>query len=178
MVEPPNKALQDRTDEILSKESSVDNIADVKDEPVSAELMDVISTPPSGEPPDATRNLIVALPPDMKLNLDIETPTPSSAPYPKVTPCCVKLTRCDTTTPTIEPHIEVNVLVNNPSYDLRPKTITSGNKATSTTRSRHPASQNISYVDLFRDNSSDDTAGETVEQSVGVVTKREPSHYR
>ena len=178
MVEPPNKALQDRTDEILSKESSVGNAADVKDELVPAELMDVTSTPSSGEPPDATRNLIVALPPDMEFNLDIETPTPSSAPTPKVTSCCVKLTRCDTTTPIIEPHIEVNVIVNNPSYDLRPKNITSGNKATSTTISRRPANQNISYVDLFRDNSSDDTAGETVEQSVGAVTKREPSHYR
>ena len=180
MVELPNKALQDRTDEILSKEASVDNIAEVKEEPVTAELMDVTSTPSSGEPPDATRNLIVALPPDMELNLDIETPTCSTVPNPKVTPCCVKLTRCDTstTTPTIEPHIEVNVLVNNPSYDLRPKTITSGNKATSTMRSRCPASQNISYVDLFRDNSSDDTAGEGVEQPVGAATKREPSHYR
>ena len=54
MVEPPNKALQDRTDEILSKEASVDNIAEVKEEPVTAELMDVTSTPSSGEPPDAT----------------------------------------------------------------------------------------------------------------------------
>ena len=72
MVEPPNKALQDRTDEILSKEASVDNIAEVKEEPVTAELMDVTSTPSSGEPPDATRNLIVALPPDMELNLDTE----------------------------------------------------------------------------------------------------------
>ena len=41
-----------------------------------------------------------------------------------------------------------------------------------------PASQNISYVDLFRDNSSHDTAGEGMEQPVGAVTKREPSHYR
>ena len=130
MVEPPNKTLQDRTDEILSKEASVDNIAEVKEEHVTAELMDVTVTPSSGEPPDATRNLIVALPPDMELNLDIDTPTPSTAPNPKVTPCCVKLTRCDisTTTPTkerIESHIEVNVVVKNPSYDLRPKTITS-----------------------------------------------------
>ena len=94
-----------------------------------------------------------------------------------------KLTRCDisTTTPTIErteSHIEVNVVVKNPSYDLRPKTITSGNKATSTMRSRCPASQNISYVDLFRESSSDDTAGESMAQPVGAATKREPSHYR
>ena len=68
--------------------------------------------------------------------------------------------------------------MNNPSYDLRPKVIASRNKATSTMRSRRPASQNISFVDLFRDNSSDDTAGETVAQPVGAVTKREPSHYR
>ena len=179
MVEPPNKTLQDRTDEILSKEASVDNTAEVKEEPVTAELMDVTSTPSSGEPPDATRNLIVALPPDMELNLDIDTPTPSTAPNPKVTHCCVKLTRCDisTTTPTIErteSHIEVNVVVKNPSYDLRPKTITSGNKATSTMRSRRLASQNISYVE----SSSDDTAGESMVQPVGAATKREPSHYR
>ena len=87
--------------------------------------MDVTSTPSSGEPPDATRNLIVALPPNMQLNLDTDTQTPSTVPNPKVTPCCVKLTRCDisTTTPTIErteSHIEVNVIVKNPSYDLRP----------------------------------------------------------
>ena len=104
MVEPPNKTLQDRTDEILSKETSVDNIAEVKEEPVTAELMDVTNTPSGGEPPDATRNLIVALPPDMELNLDVDTPTPSVSPNPKVTPCCVKLTRCDTSTtpPTTE----------------------------------------------------------------------------
>ena len=181
MVEPPNKTLQDRMNEILSKEASVDNIAEVKEEPVTAELMDVTSTPSSGEPPDATRNLIVALPPDMQLNLDTDTQTPSTVPNPKVTPCCVKLTRCDisTTTPTIErteSHIEVNVVVKNPSYDLRPKTITGGNKATSTMRSRHPASQNISYVDLFRESSSEDTAGESTVQPVGAATKREPSH--
>ena len=183
MVEPPNKTLQDRTDEILSKEASVDNIAEVKEEHVTAELMDVTNTPSSGEPLDATRNLIVALPPDMELNLNIDTPTPSTAPNPKVILCCVKLTRCDisTTTPTIErteSHIEVNIVVKNPSYDLRPKTITSGNKATSTMRSRRPTSQNISYVDLFCESSSDDTAGESMMQPVGAATKREPSHYR
>ena len=68
--------------------------------------------------------------------------------------------------------------MNNPSHDLRPKISSSGNKATSTTRSRRPANQNVSYVDLFRDNSSDDTVGETVAQPVCAVTKREPSHYR
>ena len=181
MVEPPNKILQDRTDEILIKEASVDNIAEVKEEQVTAELMNV--TPSSCEPPDANRNLIVALPPDMELNLDIDTPTPSTASNPKVTPCCVKLTRCNisTMTSTIErtgSHIEVNIVVKNPSYDLRPKTTTSGNKATSTMRSRRPASQNISYVDLLHESSSDDTAGESMMQPAGAVTKREPSHYR
>ena len=179
MVEPPNKTLQDRTDEILSKEASVENIAEVKEEPVTAELMDVTSTPSGGEPPDATRNLIVALPPDMELNLDVDTPTPSVSPNPKVTPCSVKLTRCDTstTTPTTErteSHVEVNVVVKNPSYELRPKTITSGNKATSTVRSRRLANN----VNLFHDSSSDDTAGEGMEQPAGAATKREPSHYR
>ena len=145
--------------------------------------MDVTSTPSSDELPDATRNLIVALPPDMELNLDIDTPATAAVPNLKVTPCCVKLTRCDisTTTPSIESigsHIEVNIVVKNPSYDLRPKTTTRGNKATSTTRSRHPASQNISYVDLFRESNSEDTAGESMMQPVGAVTKREPSHYR
>ena len=114
----------------------------------------------------------------MELNLDIDTPAPSAVPNPKVTPCCVKLTRCDisTTTPSIEStdsHIEVNVVVKNPSYDLRTKTTTRGNKATSTARSRCMASQNISYVDLFRESSSEDTAGENMMQPVGAVTKRE-----
>ena len=143
MIEPPNKTLQDRTDEILSKEASADNIAEVKEEPVTAELLDVTGTPTSGEPLDATRNLIVALPPDMELNLDIGTPTSPTEPNPKVTPCCIKLTRCDTSTITstiekTESHVEVNVVVKNPSYELRPKTSTSSNKATSTMRSRRP----------------------------------------
>ena len=70
------------------------------------------------------------------------------------------------------------MVVKNPSYDLRPKTIIGGNKATSTMRSRHPSSQNISYVDLFRESSSEDTASESTVQLVGAATKREPSHYR
>ena len=45
-------------------------------------------------------------------------------------------------------------------------------------RSRRPATQNISYVNLFRDSSSDDTSGEGMVQPVGAATKREPSHYR
>ena len=186
MVEPPNKMLQHRTDEILSKEASVDNMVEVKVEHETAELMDATITPSGGEPSDATRNLIVALPPDMELNLNTDTPpisTRSMAPNPKVTPCCVKLTRCDISspTPTIEKtvsHIEVNVVVKNPDYDLRSKIITSGNKATSTMRSRCSASQNISYVSLFRDSSSDDSAGDNMMQPVGAGTKREPSHYR
>ena len=186
MVEPPDKTLQDKTDEILSKESSTDNIAEVKEEPVnnitqlSAELMDVTS---SGGPPDATRNLIVALPPDMQPNLNTDTQTLPTVPNPKTTPCSVKLIRCDipTTTPTLkrtESHIEVNVVVNNPSYDLRPKNIICGNKATSTTRSRRATNQNISYVDLFHESSSEDTASESTVQPIGAATKREPSHYR
>ena len=75
-------------------------------------------------------------------------------------------------------HIEVNVLVNDPSYDLRSKITASGNKATSTMRSRRHANQTVSYVDLFRDNSSDDTEGEIVTKPVGAVNKRKPSHYR
>ena len=183
MIEPPNKTLQDRTDEILSKEASADNIAEIKEEPVTAELPDVTGTSTSGEPLDATRNLIVALPPDMELNLDIGTPTSPTEPNLKVTPCCVKLTRCDTSTITstierTESHVEVNVVVKNPSYELRPKTSTSSNKATFTMRSRRPATQNISYVNLFHDSSSDDTSGEGMVQPVGAATKTKPSHYR
>ena len=60
MLKPPDKPLQDKTDETLSKEASVDNIADVKEETVdnttqlSAELSEVTSQPPAGELPDAT----------------------------------------------------------------------------------------------------------------------------
>ena len=155
MAELPDKTLQDKTDEILSKEANMNNITDTKEEPVgnvtqlSAELSDVTSTLPSGELPDATRNLIVALPPDMQLNLDTDMQTPTSLPELNTTPCSVKLIRCDAPTTTPTSHIEVNVIVKNSSYDLRSKDTTSGNKATSTTRSRRSASQNISYIDLF-----------------------------
>ena len=178
LEEPPNKALEDRTEEILSKESSVGNTADVKEEPVPDELTDATSALNRGELPDATRNLIVALPPNMELNLDIETPIPTTTPKPNVRPCCVNLTRCDATTSKTVSHIEVNVLVNDPSYDLRSKITASGNKATSTMRSRRHANQTVSYVDLFRDNSSDDTEGEIVTKPVGAVNKRKPSPYR
>ena len=183
MMEPPNKTLQDRTDEILSKEASANNAGEIKVEPGTTQLPDVTGTLTSGEPLDITRNLLVALPPDMELNLDIDTATFPTEPNPKVIPCCVKLTRCDTDsiTPAMErteSHVEANVIVNNPSYELRPKTGTSSNKATSTMRSRRTATRNISYVNLFRDSSSDDTYGEAIVQPVGTATKREPSHYR
>ena len=185
MLKPPDKPLQDETDETLSKEASVDNIADVKEETVdnttqlSAELSEVTV----GELLDATRNLIVALPLDMQLNLDTDTQTPPSVPKQDTTPCSVILTRCDTltTTPTLQrtgSHIEVNVTVQNPNYDLRPKNITSGNKATSTTRSRRSTSQNISYVDQICESSSEDTASESTVKPMGAATKRELSHYR
>ena len=183
MMEPPNKTLQDRTDEILSKEASANNAGEIKVEPGTTQLLDVTGTLTSGEPPDVTRNLLVALPPDMELNLDIGTATFPTEPNPKVIPCCVKLTRCDTdsitpATERTESHVEANVIVNNPSYELRPKTGTSSNKATSTMRSRCTATRNISYVNLFHDSSSDDTYGEAIVQPVGTATKREPSHYR
>ena len=114
----------------------------------------------------------------MQLNLDTDIQTPPTVPKLNTTPCSVKLIRCDTptTTPTSQrtgSHIEVNVIVKNPSYDLRPK-----NKATFTTRSRRSASRNISYVDLFRESSSEDTASESTVQLIGAATKRELSHYR
>ena len=189
MIEPPDKPLQDKTDETLSKESSVDNIVEVKEEPVdttaqlTAELSDVTDHPPSGELPDATRNLIVALPPDMQLSLDTDIELPPTVSKPDTIPCSVKLYRCDTSTTkplpqNVSAHIEVNVVVKNPSYDLRPKDVQSGNKATSTTRSRCSASQNVSYVDLFHESSSEDTASESTVQPLGAAIKRELSHYR
>ena len=119
----------------------------------------------------------------MQLNLATDTQTPPSVPKLDTTPCSVILTRCDTltTTPTLQrtgSHIEVNVIVQNPNYDLRPKNITSGNKATSTTRSRRSTSQNISYVDQLRESSSEDTASERTVKPIGAATKREPFHYR
>ena len=75
MMEPPNKTLQDRTDEILSKEASANNVGEIKVEPGTTQLPDVTGTLTSGEPLDVTRNLLVALPLDMELNLDIGTAT-------------------------------------------------------------------------------------------------------
>ena len=74
--------------------------------------------------------------------------------------------------------IEVNVVVNHTSYDLRTKETPKKNKATSTTRSRQSVSQNVSYVNLFQDSSSDDTTSEATMQPLGAAIKREPSHYR
>ena len=74
--------------------------------------------------------------------------------------------------------IEVNVVVNCTTYDLRAKYIPKGNKATSTTRSRQSVSQNVSYVDMFQESRSKDTASEATVQPLIVAIKREPSHYR
>ena len=126
MVEPPEKPLQDNTDDVLSKEASAENIGDVKDErqenlpQTQINLLDV--TPPviQQELPDATRNLIVELPPDMQLNLEDVPQIPTSMEA-QVKPCSIKLHRCD-----IEPAkplprvpLEVNVVVQECAYDLR-----------------------------------------------------------
>ena len=126
MVEPPDKPLQDATEEVLSKEASVDNANEVKDEPqenllhTQTELPDVTPTTIDSELPDATRNLLVALPPDMQLDLE-DTPQVPINTGVQVKPCMIKLHRCD-----IEPTksssrvpIEVNVVVQDRSYDLR-----------------------------------------------------------
>ena len=80
--------------------------------------------------------------------------------------------------PTPPTPIEVNVVVNRTSYDLRTKETPKRNKATSTTRSRRSVNQNVSYVNLFQDSSSDDTTSEATAQPLGDAIKREPSHYR
>ena len=74
--------------------------------------------------------------------------------------------------------IEVNVAAKCPTYDLRAKDIPKGNKATSTTRSRRSIIQNVSYVDMFQESSSEDTANEATVQPLGAAIKREPFHYR
>ena len=74
--------------------------------------------------------------------------------------------------------IKVNVVVNHMTYDLRTKDIPKGNKATSTTRSHQSISQNVSYVDMFQESSSEDSASEVTVQPLGAAIKREPSHYR
>ena len=72
----------------------------------------------------------------------------------------------------------MNVVVNCMTYDLRTKDIPKGNKATSTTRSHQSVSQNVSYVNMFQESSSKDTASEATVKPLGAAIKREPSHYR
>ena len=180
-----HRPLQDTTTETQSKEVSASNIPEIKEEPVDpsvqvvTELQDV--TQPSNEDlPDATMNLIAALPPDMQLSLDNDPPHQQATQEIVTRPCSVKLSRCDIVVPQPMPPtpIKVNVVVNHPTYDLRAKDIPKGNKATSTTRSRRSISQNVSYVNLFQESSSEDTASEVTVQPLGAAIKSEPSHYR
>ena len=104
--------------------------------------------------------------------------------YRKQNPCSVKLYQCDIVSHSeCKPKssnnpIEVNVVVKHPNYDPRAKDSTKGNKATSTSRSCCSISQNVSYVDMFQDGSSEDTVNEEIVQTVGAAVKRESSHYR
>ena len=186
MIEPPDKPLQDTTTEMLSKEASAGNIPEIKEEPVDTnvqvltELPDITAQTPNEELLDITTNLIVALPPDMQLSLD-NKPSHQQEKQEVVTrPCSVKLSRCDIVVPTPMPTtpIKVNVVVKCSSYDLRAKDTPKGNKATSTTRSCRSISQNVSYVDMFPESSSNDTVNEATVQPLGAAIKREPSHYR
>ena len=185
MIEPPDKPLQDTTEETLSKEASASNIPEIKEEPmdpnvqVTTELPDVMQGP-SDDLPEATTNLIVALPPDMQLTFDNDPPAQQAVQEIVTRPCSVKLSRCDivVSRPTPPTPIEVNVVVNRTSYDLRTKDTPKGNKATSTTRSCRSVSQNVSYIHLFQDSSSDDTVSEATVQPLSAAIKREPSHYR
>ena len=185
MIEPPDKPLQNTTEETLSKEANASNIPEIKEEPVDpnvqvvTELQDVTQSA-SEDLPDATTNLIVALPPDMQLTLDNDPPAQQAVQEVVTRPCSVKLSRCDivVSRPTPPTPIEVNVVVNHTSYDLRIKNTPKGNKATSTTRSHRSVSQNVSYANLFQDSSSNDTTSETTVQPLGAAIKREPSHYR
>ena len=186
MIEPPYKPLQDATEETLSREASASNKLEIKEEPVdpnvyeAAELLDIMQNP-SADLPDATRNLIVALPPDMQLSLDSEPTTEHAIQEVMTIPCSVKLSRCDVVVSRPHPPtpIEVNVVVNRVSYGLRRKESPKRNKATSTTRSRRSVSQNVSYVNMFQDSSSDDTPSDaTVTKPLGAAIKREQSHYR
>ena len=142
MIEPPDKPLQDTTEETLSKEVSASNILEIKEEPkdpnvqVTTELPDVTQGP-SEDLLDVTINLIVALQPDMQLTLDNDPPAQQAVQEIVTRPCSVKLSRCDivVSRPTSPTPIEVNVVVNRSSYDLRTKDTPKGYKATSTTRS-------------------------------------------
>ena len=186
MIEPPDKPLQDATEETLGREASVSNKSEIKEEPVDpsihevAELLDVTQNP-SADLPDATRNLIVALPPDMQLSLDSEPTTEHAIQEAVTTPCSVRLSRCDIVVSRPHPPnpIELNVVVNHASYGLRTKESPKRKKATSTTRSRQSVSQNVSYVNMFQDSSSDDTPSDaTITKPLGAAIKREPSQYR
>ena len=185
MIEPLDKPLQDTTEETLSKEVSASNIPEIKEEPIDPSVQEAtklqdVTQGPSEDLLDATRNLIVALPPDMQLSLDNDPPDQQAVQEIVTRPCSVKLSRCDivVSRPIPATPIEVNVVVNHTTYDLRTKDTPKGNKATSTTRSHRSVSQNVSYVNLFQDSSSSDTANESIVQPLGAAIKREPSHYR
>ena len=164
---------------------SVSNIPEIKEEPIDPSVqvateLQYVMQGPSKDLLDATTNLIVALPPDMQLSLDNDPPDQQAVQEIVTRPCSVKLSRCDivVSRPIPPTPIEVNVVVNHTSYDLRTKDTPKGNKATSTTRSRRSVSQNVSYVNLFEDSSSDDTTNESTMQPLGAAIKMEPSHYR
>ena len=95
MIEPPDKPLQDTTEETLSKEASASNIPEIKEEhidpnvQVATELPDVTQGP-SEDLPDATTNLIVTLPPDMQLTLDNDPPAQQAVQEIVTRPCSVK----------------------------------------------------------------------------------------
>ena len=180
MVEPPEKPLQDTTDEVLSREASVDNIGDVKDEPqeTPTDLPDVTTTAADAELPDATRNLIVELPPDMQLNLE-DVPQIPTGTEVQVKHCSIKLRRCDIAPVKPMPGVplEVNVVVQDCAYDLRKREQNTNNPATSTSRAKRSVSLNVSYVSLFDESSSEDTSKD-VQPNQTIPSKREPSHYR
>ena len=84
----------------------------------------------------------------------------------------MKLYRCDFVAAVPKPNstntpIKVNVVINQPNYDLRAKDHDKTNKATSTSRSSQSISQNVSYINIFRDSSLEDTANEGLVQAVG-----------
>ena len=128
MIELPDKPLQDTTEETLIREASASNMSEIKEEPVdpsghiATELPDITQNP-SEDLPDATRNLIIALLPDKQLTLDSEPPTQHAIQEAVTGSCSVKLSRCDivVSRPPPSTPIEVNVVVNCTSYDLRTK---------------------------------------------------------
>ena len=100
MIEPPDKPLQDTTEETLSKEASASNIPEIKEEPIDPNVQVTTKIPdvtkgPSEDLPDAITNLIVALPPDMQLTLDNDSPAQQAVQEIVTRPCSVKLSRCD-----------------------------------------------------------------------------------